>query len=69
MLKMMEKICQQESYIDKFGTNRTGGRLAKYVLKRSIQEKNVKALIRFIPDMTARFIGMNVGKKYYEEKL
>lgn len=63
------KFYNQESYIDKFGTNKTGRRLAKYVLKRLIQEKNVKALIRFIPDMAARFIGMSVGKKYYEEKL
>ena len=56
------KFFKQESYIDKFGTNKSGGGLAKYILKRAIQDKNIKVLLRFIPDMMARFIGMKVGK-------
>lgn len=52
---------KQENYIDKFGTNKTGGGLAKYILKRAIQDKNVKVLIRFLPDMVARYIGMKMG--------
>lgn len=51
-----------ENYLDKYGTNKTGGGLAKYILKRAIQEKNIKVLIRFVPDMAARFIGMKMGK-------
>lgn len=52
----------QENYLDEYGTNKTGGGLAKYVFKRAIQERNFKVLVRFLPDMSARFIGMKVGK-------
>ena len=53
---------KQENYIDKFGTTKTGGSLALYILKRAIQDKNWKVLIRFLPDMGVRFIGMKMGK-------
>ena len=36
--------------------------MAKYVLKRIIQEKDFGAFIRFWPDMIARFVGMKLGK-------
>lgn len=60
--KLMGQFFKENSYIDKYGTNSTGGGLAKYILKRAIQEKNLKALLRFIPDMAVRVIGMKVGK-------
>ncbi len=60
--KLTGKFFKQNSYLDQYGTNSTGGSLAKYVLKRSIEEKNIKAIIRFPFDMGARFIGMKVGK-------
>lgn len=60
--KLTGKFFKEYSYIDNFGTNKSGGGLAKYILKRAIQDKNIKVLFRFIPDMTARFIGMKVGK-------
>ena len=56
------KFFKQNSYLDKYGTNGTGANLAKYILKRAIKEKNIKVLIEFIPNMSARFIGMKVGK-------
>ena len=56
------RFYKMENYLDKYGTNKTGGGLAKYILKRAIQEKNIKVLIRFVPDMAARFIGMKMGK-------
>lgn len=56
------KFYKQENYIDKFGTNKTGGELAKYILKRAIQDRNFKAIIRFLPDMGVRFFGMKIGK-------
>lgn len=55
---------KQENYIDRFGTNKTGGGLAKFILRRAIQDRNWKVLLRFIPDMGARFIGMKMGKIY-----
>lgn len=53
---------KENSYLDKFGTNKTGGGMAKYVLKRILQEKDFGAFTRFWPDMFARFVGMKVGK-------
>lgn len=53
---------KENSYLDKYGTNKNGGGVAKYVLKRIIQEKNIGAFLRFGPNMIARFIGMKMGK-------
>lgn len=53
---------KQNMYLDKYGTNKSGGNLAKYIIKRSIQDKNIRVMIRFLPDMIARFIGMKMGK-------
>jgi rhamnosyltransferase len=56
------KFFKQENYLDKYGTNKSGGGLAKYILKRAIQEKNIKVLLEFLPNMAARFIGMKMGR-------
>lgn len=61
--KLTGKFFKENSYIDNFGTNKSGGGLAKYILKRAIKDKNIKVLIRFVPDMAARYIGMKVGKR------
>lgn len=53
---------KNNSYLDNYGTNKSGGGLAKYVLVRAIKDKNIKVLIRFPFDMAVRFIGMKVGK-------
>lgn len=52
----------QNSFLDKYGTNKAGGGLAIYILKRAIQDKNGKALLEFLPNMATRFIGMKMGK-------
>ena len=41
----------------------SGMDLAKYVLKRALQEFNVPVLIRFVPDMLARYLGKRNGTK------
>lgn len=53
---------KQNSYLDKYGTNKSGGGMAIYILKRALQDKNLNVLLKFIPNMCARFIGMKVGK-------
>lgn len=53
---------KENSYLDGYGTNKVGGGMAKHVLKRIVQEKDIKAFFRFVPDMIARFIGMCIGK-------
>lgn len=60
--KLTGKFFKQNSYLDKYGTNKSGGGLAIYILKRAIQDINLKAILKFIPNMSARFIGMKVGK-------
>lgn len=60
--KLTGRFFKENSYIDNFGTNKSGGGLAKFILKRAIKDKNIKVLIRFVPDMAARYIGMKVGK-------
>ena len=61
--KLTGKFFKENDYLDKFGTNKSGGGLAKYVLKRALKEKNIKVLFRFPFDMGVRFIGMKVGKR------
>lgn len=61
--KLTGKFFKENSYLDKYGTNKSGGGLAKYILKRAIEDKNIKVLIRYPFDMAVRFIGMKVGKK------
>ena len=56
------KFFKENKYLNNYKVNQAGGNMAKYVLKRATQDKNWKVLIRFIPNMTARFIGMKVGK-------
>lgn len=56
------KFFKQNEYLNKYKVNKSGGKLALYVLKRAWQEKNWKVLFNFIPNMMARFIGMKVGK-------
>lgn len=53
---------KQNSFLDKYGTNKAGGGMAIYILKRAIQDRNIKVLLRFLPDMAVRFIGMKMGK-------
>lgn len=59
---------KENSYLDEYGTNQAGGSLAIYVLKRIIQEKDIRAVIRFWPDMVARYVGMKMGKIKNEKK-
>ncbi len=55
------KFFKENKYLNMYGTNRTGGGLAKYILKRSVCEKNWKVIFRYLPDMVVRFLGMKIG--------
>ena len=61
--KLTGLFFKQNSYLNKYKTNHTGLNLAKYVLKRILEEKRIDLLIRFPFDMGARYIGMKVGMK------
>lgn len=56
------RFFKENSYLNRYKVNQAGGSLAKYILKRAWQDKNWKVLIKFIPNMAARFIGMKMGK-------
>lgn len=60
------KFFAQNAYLDNYKVNKTGGSMAKYIFKRAIKDKNWIVLLKFIPNMLARFIGMKVGK--YEDR-
>ena len=60
--KLTGQFMKENSYLDKYGTSNSGLELAKYILQRSIQDMNFKAIIRWLPDMGARYLGMKVGK-------
>ncbi|MBR1926026.1 MAG: glycosyltransferase [Clostridia bacterium] len=55
----------QNPYLNEYGTNKAGGGLAKYVLKRALKEFNIKVLFRFLPDMLLRWLGFKKGKKNF----
>ena len=56
------KFFKENSYLNNYKVNQAGGSMAKYVLKRAWQDKNWSVLVRFVPNMAVRFIGMEVGK-------
>ena len=60
--KLTGKFFKENSYLDQYGTTKAGGGLAKYILKRALQERNFKVLLRYPFDMAIRLIGMKVGK-------
>lgn len=61
--KLTGQFFKENNYLDKYGTNSSGFKLAKYVLKRIVQEKRFKLLFRFPFDMGARYLGMKNGKR------
>lgn len=61
--RLTGRFMQENSYLDDFGTTKTGGGLAKYVLINALKEFNIKVLFRFLPDMCARYFGMKKGRK------
>lgn len=44
-------------------STKAGGGLAKFILREAIKDKNLKVIVKFVPDMMARFIGMQIGKR------
>lgn len=61
--KLTGKFFKENSYLDQYGTTGSGASLAKYVLKRILEEHNIKMLFRYPFDMAARLFGMKAGKR------
>lgn len=61
--KLTGIFLKENTYLDKYGTTGSGASLAKYILKRILEEKRFELLFRYPFDMAARLFGMKVGKK------
>lgn len=57
------KFFKENEYLNEYKVNDSGIGMARYILKRALQDKNIKVLIKFIPNMIARIIGMKMGKR------
>lgn len=53
---------KQNPYFLNYKSNESGIDLAKYVFKRSLQEKNIRVLFRILPDFAVRFIAKYIGQ-------
>ena len=60
--KLTGEFFKENTSLNQFGTTKSGGSLAKYILKRIWQEKRIDLLIRYPFDMVARLVGMKVGR-------
>lgn len=54
---------KQNPYLNQYGTTESGLKMAIYIFKSAIKERNIKALKEFFPNMIARYIGMKRGEK------
>lgn len=61
--KLTGIFLKENTYLDKYGTTSSGGSMAKYILKRILQEKRFGLLFRYPIDMAARLFGMKVGER------
>ncbi|MBR3232745.1 glycosyltransferase family 2 protein [Candidatus Saccharibacteria bacterium] len=61
--KLTGKFFKENSYLNEYGTTNSGANLAKYILRRLIQEKRFLLLLRYPFDMSARLFGMKAGQR------
>lgn len=53
---------KQNSYLDQYGTTDSGMKMAIYIFKNALKDRNFHVLKEFVPNMLARYIGMRRGK-------
>lgn len=61
--KLTGIFLKENTYLDKYGTTSSGSGMAKYILKRILQEKRFGLLFRYPFDMAARLFGMKAGER------
>jgi rhamnosyltransferase len=54
---------RENSYFLQYKSNESGIALAKYVFRRSIEEKNIKVIFNILPNFGVRFIGKFLGER------
>lgn len=60
--KLAGHFFKTNKYFNKYSANGAGKKLAFYILKRAMQERNLIVLFKFLPNMIARLLGMKIGK-------
>ena len=60
--KDIGRFFKGNSYLNHYKITQTGGDMAKYILKRAVQDKNITVLLKYIFNMAVRLIGMKIGK-------
>lgn len=56
------KFFAENSYLNNYKVNQSGINLSKYVFRRALQEKNLKAIAKMPVNFATRFVGMKMGK-------
>ncbi|MGN2368641.1 glycosyltransferase [Clostridium cagae] len=54
---------KENSYLMKYKGNESGFTLVKYVLKRALEDRNVKVIFSLLPNFGVRYIAMKLGQK------
>lgn len=57
------KFYNKVKIFNEYKSTQSGLKLALYVLKKALLHFNIPVLLRWLPDMTARYLGMKKGKK------
>lgn len=55
---------KENPYFSNYKSNQSGFDLAAYVFKRAVQDKNLKVILRLLPDFTVRFIAKFIGQHF-----
>ena len=63
--KLTGAFMQMNPEIAEHGINSAGGGMAKKVLRGAMKDKNVRVLAGYVPNMTARYVGMTRGRRSY----
>ncbi|MDY6282432.1 MAG: glycosyltransferase [Erysipelotrichaceae bacterium] len=53
-----------EPALQKAKASSAGSSLARYILKCAFQDHNAKAILGFVPNMAARYLGMKAGQRH-----
>ena len=54
---------KQNPYFDDYGTNGSGAKMAVYILKQALKNRDFRTIVRYPFDMAVRYIGMKVGER------
>lgn len=60
--KTYGEFLKQEPQIN-IKSSKTGGNLAKFIIVNAIKDKNFIIILKFLPDMIARYFGMKAGMR------